>query len=172
MGESIVVGRIGRAHGLGGEVYVLSESDTPDRFNPGAVFLTEEEPPRRLEVRWSGQHQAKLLVAFVGITDRSDAEALRGVVLTMSAGERRKLNDDEYWPDELVGMTVRNPAGEALGEIAEVDTSGPQNRLVVRTIDNRLALVPFVRALVPEVNAAERWVVVDPIDGLLNPPPE
>ncbi len=171
MGDRVIVGRIGRAHGLAGELYVLSESDTPDRFDPGAVFLTDEEPPRQLEVRWRGQHQARLLVAFVGISNRTDAESLRDVRLTVSAADRRELADDEFWPDELVGMTVRNPAGEAVGRIVEVDTSGPQNRLIVQTVDNQQALVPFVRALVPDVNIAEGWIVVDPIEGLLSPPP-
>ncbi|MDH3260724.1 MAG: ribosome maturation factor RimM [Acidimicrobiia bacterium] len=169
MEERVIVGRIGRAHGLAGEVYVLSESDTPDRFRSGAGFLTDEQPPRRLEVRSSRRHQAKLLVVFAEVASRTDAESMRDVGLTIAADERRSLGDDEYWPDELVGLTVRDLAGQPVGTIAGVDTGGPQDRLVVRSADGREALVPFVRELVPEVRIEEGSVIINPIEGLLNP---
>jgi 16S rRNA processing protein RimM len=172
MEDRVIVGRIGRAHGLAGDVYVLSESDTPDRFRSGAVFLTDEQPPRRLEVRSSRHHQAKLLVVFSEVASRGEAESLRDVGLTISAKERRSLDDDEYWPDELVGLTVRDSAGEPIGTIAGVETGGPQDRLIVRSADGRQALVPFVRELVPEVRIAEGSVVINLLEGLLNPSPE
>lgn len=172
MDDLVIVGRIGRAHGLAGELYVLSESDSSDRFRSGAVFLTDEDSPRQLEVRSSRQYQAKLLVTFTQVADRTDAESLRGVALTIPAGERRQLGDEEYWPDELVGLTVHDLAGEVVGTITGVDAGGPQDRLMVLAADGRQALVPFVRALVPEVNVVGGWVVVDLIEGLLNPPPD
>ena len=169
MEDRVIVGRIGRAHGLAGEVYVFSESDTPNRFRSGAVFVTNEEQPRRLEVRSSRQHQAKLLVVFAEITNRTDAESMRDVGLTIAADERRSLGDVEYWPDELVGLTVRDSMGRRVGTVASVDTDSPQIRLLVRSEDGLQALVPFVRELVPEVKIEEGLVIINAIDGLLNP---
>lgn len=172
MDGRVTVGRIGRPHGLAGELYVLSQSDTPERFQTGAAFLTDEDPARRLEVRSSRYHQGRLLVVFTEITDRTEAEALRDVGLTIAADERRVLGEDEFWPDELVGLTVRDCAGQLVGTIAGVETGGPQIRLVVHTLDGQQALVPFVRELVPEVRVEENSVVINPIEGLLNPAPD
>jgi len=169
MKDRVIVGRIGRAHGLSGEVYVLSESDNPDRFRSGACFVTDEVPPRTLEVRSSRRHQAKLFVVFAEVDDRTEAESLRDVGLTIAPDERRSLGDDEFWPDELVGLTVRDSTGDPVGTIAAVDTDSPQVRLIIRTADGREALVPFVRELVPEVSIEEGSVTINPIEGLLNP---
>ena len=170
--EQIIVGRIGRAHGLAGELYVRSESDAPDRFRAGAVFFTDEASPRQLEIRSSRRHNDRLLVTFADISDRSTAESLRDVALTIDPDDRRQLAADEFWPDELVGLAVRDTAGEPMGVVTGVDTGGPQDRLMVQSDDGRRAIVPFVRDLVPEVNIAGGWVVVDFIEGLLTPPPE
>lgn len=171
MTERVTVGRIGRAHGLAGELFVRPESDVPERFRAGAVFATDETPPRELEVRSSRTHNQRLLVAFVGISDRTAAEALRGVGLTIDISDRRQLAVDEFWPDELVGLAVRDSAGRRVGMVTGVETGGPQDRLVVHTDDGRQGVVPFVRDLVPEVDIPGGWVVVDFVEGLLNPPP-
>ena len=168
MDERITVGRIGRAHGLAGELYVLSESDNPDRFCDGAVFLTEEPSPRRLEVRSSRHHQDRLLVAFAEVASRTEAESLRDVGLTIATDERRSLTEDEFWPDELVGLTVEDPTGRGLGQVTRVESDGPQSRLVVQTPEGGEVLVPFVCELVPEVRLGEGSVVVNPIEGLIN----
>lgn len=172
MDERITVGQIGRPHGLAGEVFVRSESDTSDRFHPGATFLTDERPSRRLEVGSTRLHQGKLLVRFADIDDRNGAEALRGVGLTIDAGDRRDLDEDEFWPDELIGLMVEDQRGRVVGTVASVETGGPQDRLVVRTTDGRLAAIPFVKALVPAIRIEEGRVVVHPIEGLLSPSPE
>ena len=168
MNRRVTVGRIGRPHGL----TVLPDTDSPDRFSPGSVFVTDERSPRRLEVGSSRYHQGKLLVVFLGVSTRQEAESLRQIGLTIAATERRALGADEFWPDELIGLSVRDSHGRAIGKIADIEAGGPQDRLVVLTADARQVSVPFVRDLVPEVRIAEGFVVVHPIEGLLNPPPD
>ena len=170
--ERIIVGRIGRAHGLAGELYVRSESDAPDRYRAGAVFVTDEASPRQLEIRSSRRHNDRLLVTFADISDRSTAESLRDVALTIATDDRRQLADDEFWPDEPGRVGGSRTAGAPMGVVTGVDTGGPQDRLMVQSDDGRRAIGPFVRDLVPEVNIAGGWVVVDFIEGLLTPPPE
>ena len=172
MNQRVTVGRIGRAHGLAGELYVLPESDTQERFRSGATFQTDEQPPRFLEVLNSRRHQGRLLVVFSDVTSRTAAESLRDVGLTIGVDERRVLGEDEYWPDQLVGLTVRDPGGHVLGVVTAVETNGAQDRLVVRTTAGHEALVPFVRELVPEVRMAEGLVIVSPIEGLFSPSPD
>lgn len=170
--DRVWVGRLGRAHGLRGEVFLVPDTDNPERFSEGAHFSTDEEPARRLELLSIRRHQGRLLARFSGIEDRTAAESLQGVLLTIAPGERRGLADDEYWPDELVGLEVHDPSGELLGTVEATDVEGAQDRLIVKTLEGRRAAIPFVRDLVPEVRVADGFLVVNPIEGLLNPSPD
>lgn len=143
---------------------MVVETDDPDRFTPGARFWTDEPRPRRLTVESARPFRDRgMIVAFAGVTDRVAAEDLRGVVLTISGEERRRLAPDEYWPEDLVGMEVVGPGGEPLGEVTEV-AFGPQDRLVVRTPGGRRVEVPFVRAIVGD--RKDGYLPIDPPAGL------
>jgi 16S rRNA processing protein RimM len=160
----IVAGYIRRAHGIRGEVIVRSLSDDPDRFSVGKVLQTDETPPRSLEIARSRTHADGVLLQFASVTDRSAAEALRGVSLTIDATERRQLTDDEFWPDQLVGADVVGPAAEVLGTVTDVVLGDAQDRLVVRTAGGSTVDVPFVSAIVGDVR--DGVIEVDPPEGL------
>jgi 16S rRNA processing protein RimM len=161
----VTVGRIGKAHGLTGEVVVHPDTDHPDRFRPGARFRWSGGSLQARAVRESG---SLLLVAFEGIDDRPAAEGLRGQELWILAGERRPLAVDEYWPDQLIGLEVRDQMGAVRGVVSGVDDSTPQHRIRVETPSGRYE-VPLVRQLVTRVDTAEGYLVVAPIPGLLDP---
>ncbi|GAA4345149.1 ribosome maturation factor RimM [Angustibacter luteus] len=163
-----VVGRIGRAHGLRGEVTVEVRTDVPEeRFVPGAVFVTDPAAAGPLTLADVHEHSGTLLLRFEQSTDRTSAEGLRGVMLLVSTPASDE--DDAWYEDELVGLRVRSPQGEDLGEVARLDTGGAQDLLVVRRADGPNVLVPFVHALVPEVDVPGGFVVVDPPGGLFDP---
>ncbi|MEX1271460.1 MAG: ribosome maturation factor RimM, partial [Acidimicrobiia bacterium] len=98
----MLVGRIGRPHGLHGYVTVHPETDNPDRFAPGSPVLTDSGDT--LTVQKSQERGNKLLVRFEEVGDRTAAEALTGTQLFIDEAERRPLADNEYWPDDLVGL--------------------------------------------------------------------
>jgi 16S rRNA processing protein RimM len=163
-----VVARIGRAHGLRGEVSVEVRTDAPEeRFAPGAVFRTEPAEAGPLTLTSARDHSGSLLLAFAEVPDRSAAEGLRGVRLLVETGASDE--DDAWYPDELEGLRVQRPDGELLGEVVRLDTGGAQDLLVVRTGGGQQVLVPFVRALVPTVDVPGGVVVVDPPGGLFDP---
>jgi 16S rRNA processing protein RimM len=108
-----------------------------------------------------------LIVGFAGVTSIELAEELRGLELHIDASERRVLDDGEFWPDQLLGLEVRGPAGR-IGTVERVQ-DGPQARLVIVTDDDQVGEVPFVEALVPVVNLQEGWLTVDLPEGLFNP---
>jgi 16S rRNA processing protein RimM len=112
--------------------------------------------------------ETTLLVSFVGVEDRDAAERLRGLTLWIDENDRRDLESDEYWPEDLIGLEVRDPEGKPLGSIVAVDAESPQSRLTVATARGEF-IVPLVTALVPEVNQEDGYLVVDPIEGLLDP---
>jgi 16S rRNA processing protein RimM len=165
----LVIGRIARAHGIGGEVAVEVRTDAPElRFAPGASV--ETDPPERgpLVVTRTRWHAGRLLVAFEGVADRTAAEALRGTRLVADSGTSPPADDDEFWDHDLVGLTVEDAAGTALGVVDEVLHPAGSALLAVRRPDGGELLVPFVHAIVPTVDLAGRRLVVDPPDGLLD----
>jgi 16S rRNA processing protein RimM len=85
-------------------------------------------------------------------------------VLHVDPADRRSLDDDEFWADDLVGLTAVNPDGAVLGRVSGVDLGDAQDRLIVTTPEGTEVLVPFVDPIVGEVG--DDTVVVDPPEGL------
>lgn len=153
------MGRISRAHGLEGAVVVDVETDRPrDRFQVGARLLLEDGST--LTVARFEETDRSPLVTFVEIHDRATAISYRGRSLYVEASARRDLDPDEFWPDELVGMDVFARDGGRVGVVLDVEIGGAQDRLVIDSGQGPV-LVPFVTALIPEVDLEKRRVVVD-----------
>ena len=174
----IVVGRVGRPHGIRGEVVIGVRTDEPDlRFAMGAVLdvgsSPDEEPADagRLTVASARWHSGQLLVAFAGITDRTAAAELTGSWLSVDSSQLPELaGPDEFRDHELIGLAVRTSAGQPVGVVTGVLHYG-QDLLVVQRADGAEGecLVPFVKAIVPEVDVRAGVVVIDPPPGLLDP---
>jgi len=168
----IAVGQIGRAHGIRGDVMVLVRTDEPDtRFVPGTALATE--PPERgpltvVAARW---HTGRLIVTFEGVRDRNGAEDLRGTVLVLDSAQIPAPADpDEFYDHQLIGLAVVTTAGVPVGEVTDVLHHG-QDLLVIRRASGPAAdaLVPFVSAIVTEVDVPSGRLVIDPPPGLLDP---
>ena len=164
----MVVGRIGRVHGIRGEVSVDVRTDDPDaRFAPGAVVHTEPTQLGPLTVTAARWHGGRLLLCFAGVTSRDAAEALGGTVLVVEVPAQQGPGEpDEYYDHQLVGSTVVDIDGAVLGEVDEVVHLPGQDLLAVRPPAGAEFLVPFVAALVPDVDVASRRVIVDLPAGL------
>ncbi|MGQ0718274.1 MAG: ribosome maturation factor RimM [Pseudonocardiales bacterium] len=162
-----VVGRIGRPHGLRGEVTVQVRTDSPqERFAAGAQLGAGAG--RTLTVDAVRPHAGNLLVRFAGVIDRASAAELRGVLLTVEATELPDLDDpDEFYDHQLEGLTAVGSDGTKLGTVREVVHAPASDLLVVET-DRGEVLVPFVRVIVPEVDLAGGRVVLDPPAGLID----
>ena len=170
----VVVGRIGRAHGIKGDVTVDVRTDEPElRFAPGTVLLTEPEPLGPLTVVDARVHSGRLLVRLEGVDDRTAAGVLRGALLQVDIDPSERPEDpEEFYDHQLVGLAVRTTAGVAVGEVVEVLHLPGQDVLAVRRPEGGEALVPFVAAIVPEVDLDGRTVIVDPPPGLLDDAPD
>jgi 16S rRNA processing protein RimM len=153
--ERLEVGRVGRAHGLGGEVAVTFSTNRAERRAPGTELWAGD---RRLVVEAIRPHGTRWLVRFVGVTDRDAAESLTGSLLT--AQPLGDLPEGEHWAHDLVGAPARDTHGRALGLIVAVEAN-PANDLLV--LDEG-ALVPV--AFIVEVGNGV--VIVDPPAGLLD----
>jgi 16S rRNA processing protein RimM len=168
-GNLVAVGRVGKAHGIRGDVFVEPWSDAPEeRFVPGAVLFTEPAANGPLTVEFSRDHSGKLVVHFVGVVDRNGAEAIRGSVLALPASARPPLEDpDEFYDTDLIGLAVSTVAGRPVGVIADVLHS-PAGSLLALKVDGREVLVPFRKDFVPVVDVRGGTARIDPPDGLLD----
>lgn len=164
----VVVGRIGRAQGIRGEVTVEVRTDAPEeRFSPGAVLLLSGRAglPTTITVASHRWQNARLILAVQGVSDRTAAETLRGAILEADV-DLTDAGVDEFHDLALVGLAVRQLDGTELGTISEVLHLPGQDVLAVARLDGGELLVPFVRQIVPEVDIGGGFVVVDLPDGL------
>jgi 16S rRNA processing protein RimM len=194
----LVVGHIGKPHGIRGELLVTVRTDEPEaRFVAGSVFRTEvprdrrvatgparaaaaPEPsapppgvlftvPETLTLESLRWHQGRVIAVFDGIHDRNIAEQLRGVLLCVDSDEVPPPDDpDEFHDHQLVGLRVQSVDGETLGEVTGIEHAPSSDLIVVRRPTGGTALIPFVRQIVPEVDIPGGRVVVDPPGGLLD----
>jgi 16S rRNA processing protein RimM len=175
----VVVGRIGKPHGIRGDVTIDVRTDEPERrFAPGTTLRAQppqgsHSPLRTLTVVRSKWHTNVLLATFAEIGDRSAAEAARGIVLhTTIAADEAPEDPDEYYDHQLIGLAAQDLDGTHLGEVTGLQHGSAQDLLAIRTPDGRNTLVPFVAALVPEVDLAAGRVVIADRPGLVAPYPD
>lgn len=166
----LVVARVGRAHGIKGEVTVEVRTDEPElRLGPGAVLATDPPEAGPLTVADGRVHSGRLLLRFEGVTDRSAAEALRNTLLVAEVDPDERPDDpEEFYDHQLVDLLVVTADGTELGRIAEVAHPPGQDLLVVARPGGGEALIPFVTEIVPEVDLDRQRIVVDPPPGLLD----
>lgn len=163
--EDVLIGTIGRAHGLRGEVSVRVRTDEPERrFTPGQSVLIEGKPRNVDSVRW---HSGTLLISLAGVSDRTAAEALAGTEMWARVpADAVPEEEDAYYDRQLIGLTVMDAAGAQVGLVADMLHLPSQDLLVVSTPAGE-RLVPFVTELVPVVDLERRAVHVADVAGLL-----
>jgi 16S rRNA processing protein RimM len=153
-GPRLEVGRIGKAHGLRGEVVIDAVSNRAERFQPGAVLYVADESRTVATAR---RHQNRWLLRFDGVDDRTTAEALRGAIVT---GDPLDAADDgELWVHELVGARVVDRSDADLGTVTAVEANPAHDLLVT----DGGVLIPIVFV----VEQSPGRVVVELPDGLL-----
>ena len=167
----LVVGRIGRAHGIKGQVTVEVRTDEPElRLAPGAVLMTDPPSTGPLTITDGRVHSGRLLLSFEGVRDRTGAEALRNTLLIAEIDPEEVPEDpEEFYDHQLVGLDVVTESGEPIGELAEVVHLPSQDLFLVRRPDGREVMIPFVVQIVPEIDLENQRVVVTPPPGLIDP---
>lgn len=166
----VVVGVVGRPHGVRGQVFIDVRTDEPARrFQRGAKLqLSSGETVTIGTVTWQ---RGRLLLTFDGVPDRTAVEQLRGQQLLVDVPvDERPSEPEEYFDRQLVGLRVLDHAGDEVGEVAQVLHLPAQEVLLVRTHDGGERMVPFVSALVPDVDLVAGHVRLADVGGLLEDP--
>ncbi|MET8577445.1 ribosome maturation factor RimM [Streptomyces sp. NPDC005012] len=166
----LVVARIGRAHGIKGEVTVEVRTDEPElRLAPGAVLATDPASAGPLTIETGRVHSGRLLLRFEGVRDRTGAEALRNILLIADVDpDELPEEEDEYYDHQLMDLDVVTVDGEAVGRITEISHLPSQDLFVVEREDGSEVYVPFVQEIVVEIDLEEQRAVIDPPPGLID----
>ncbi len=168
----VLVARIGKPHGIKGEVTVQLFTDAPeDRFDAGETFRVEGAAATELTVAKARWNKDILIVGFEQIADRNQAETLRGAQLFIDTAGVQDDDEDAWYEHELVGLDARVD-GASIGKVTALRTMAVQDLLVVELADGHEAFVPFVGSIVPEVNTEQGFIEIVPPEGLfeLNTP--
>jgi 16S rRNA processing protein RimM len=171
----LLVGRVVKAHGVGGEVVVEIRTDDPAaRFASGSTLRAKDSrgggQERSYVVAHVREHGGRLLVRLAGVDDRDAADALRGSLFVVDSDDLPPIDEpDTYYDHQLEGLHVRTTTGQDVGVVAEVlHTAAGELLAVKRSDDGGEALVPFVSAIVTSVSLDDRTVEIDPPEGLLD----
>ncbi|WEH15039.1 ribosome maturation factor RimM [Streptomyces sp. VNUA24] len=166
----LVVARIGRAHGIKGEVTVEVRTDEPElRLGPGAVLLTDPASTGPLTIETGRVHSGRLLLRFEGVRDRNAAEALRNTLLIAEVDpEELPEEEDEYYDHQLMDLDVVTRDGVQVGRITEISHLPSQDLFIVERPDGSEVMIPFVESIVTEIDLTEQRAVIDPPPGLID----
>ncbi len=166
----LVVARIGRAHGIKGEVTVEVRTDEPElRLGPGAVLTTDPAGVGPLTVETGRVHSGRLLLRFEGVKDRTAAEALRNTLLISDVDpEERPEDPEEFYDHQLIDLDVVLADGTEIGRITEITHLPSQDLFIVEREDGSEVMIPFVEEIVTSIDLEEQRAVIDPPPGLID----
>lgn len=164
--QRLTVARLGKPHGLRGEIALELRTDIPDeRLADGTVLETVPASAGPLTVEYTRTAGDRWYAAFVEIPDRTAAENARGIELVVDAEDSDE--EDAWYPHELVGLRAELADGTVVGTVKGLEHLPAHDMLVVLETGGERTLVPFVRAIVPTVDVAGGRVVLTPPGGLL-----
>ena len=169
MGDRIAVGVIRKAHGIRGEANVEPWTDDIERFEElSAVTLVSpnEERTRDVTIESPRPHKDRALVKFAGINTPEEIEELRAWTLEIPESEARKLDPDQYYLHDLIGVHLIDRKGADRGEVTEAYEGGGGVLLNVRRPDGKTYEVPFAESICVEIDLPAKKIVVELPEGI------
>ncbi|MDV6331355.1 ribosome maturation factor RimM [Asticcacaulis sp. 201] len=158
--DLIFVAQISAAVGLQGEFKLLSFMDDPFSVLEYSPLLNEKGEPA-LVITKAREHKGTLVVKAEGVPDRTAVDRIKGMKLYIDRADLPEIDEDEYYITDLIGMKVFDTAGAEIGRIMNVDNFGAGDLLDIQPLEGPTYYLLFTAENVPEVNLAERRIVVD-----------
>ena len=167
--ELAVFGKIVRPHGIHGEIKVLSSATWSDSVLQSGAFLLRlgREKDRWIEAETVRKHGDVYFIKIAGIVSRNEAEALRGGLLLLGKEKLLPLEENSYFIDDLIGLTVLTTEGARVGILEDVFQGGAHDIYVVRDGEKEL-LVPAVKAYIKQVDLTAGTMTIEAVEGLLD----
>ena len=165
----LVVGRVERPHGVGGEVSVSIQTDFPERFTAGESLLWRRgEESRELHVVSARPHGRRVLLGFGGVENAAAARALAGGDLCIETERAHPAPAGFFYEHEILGWPCEDTTGKRLGEAVGLEKAPGSPMLSVEIAPGKIALVPFVHGIVVSIDRESRRIVLDPPEGLMD----
>lgn len=167
--QYISVGKILNFHGIQGEAKIGFSKNQADFLKSlKVVFIKKDSDYTKLEVLSVRFNKTFALIKFKGINSINDLMPYKGCLIFVEETTiRESLGEDEFLIDELTGLDVLDLKGENIGIVVGVSNNGVNDMLSVKSKTKKISLVPFVKALVPEVDIKNKKIVVNNIEGLI-----
>jgi 16S rRNA processing protein RimM len=163
----VCVGIVTGAHGVRGAVRLKSFTAEPAdlaRYGP----LQDESGERQLKLRIIGRAKGVVIAAIAGVSDRNEAEALRGLRLYLPRAALPPPAEDEFYHADLIGLSAVLEDGSVIGQVCAVHDFGAGDTLEIIRPKGPPLMVPFTKAVVPTIDLAAGRLVLDPPPGLLD----
>jgi 16S rRNA processing protein RimM len=169
MPEYILVGRIGRTHGVSGELYVNSLTDNPNRFREGSELWIEVNGSwKKIKVDSARLISGKPVVRIEGIDNPEDARELTNSYVYIQESELEELPEGKYYYFSLIGCRVVDADNKVLGRVVEVEIYPANDVLVIESEKGERCLFPIVREFVKEIDVKLKKIVVEPPEGIFD----
>ena len=162
--EFIVIGVVLSPWGIHGQMQVAVETDFPQRFSPSSEVYIGGKPGVIEDVKW---HKGRAIIKVAGIDSEDEAGELTGQYIEIHRDQLYNLAEDVYYHFQLIGLTVKTPGGDVLGEITEILTTASADIYVIRGQSGEI-LVPATDEYVKSVNLEQGVLVIEPVEGLLD----
>lgn len=164
----ICIAEIVGVHGIKGMLKVKTFSDAPEKLKT-YMPLCDANGKNKFDFLTFVPHKNIYLATLDGITNRTDAEKLRGTKLYISRESLPEIKDKDTWYHiDLIGLTAKNPEGKILGKIIQVANFGAGDLLEIKPLEGTSYYVPFTETVVPKMDMEKHEIIVDVPKGLLN----
>lgn len=158
----VLMGQIGAAHGIQGQVRIKSHTDDPlalKNYSP----LTTNRPGLEITIKKARLNKSVIVATLEGVTDRNTAETLNGVKLYVSRDQLPDTQDEEeFYQTDLIGLDVQLEDGTKYGTITAIQNHGAGDVLEVRPLRGPSELYPFTKRIIPTINIADGFVTFVP----------
>ncbi|MDH6365758.1 16S rRNA processing protein RimM [Enterococcus sp. PF1-24] len=169
--EFFNVGKIVNTQGLKGEVRVISSTDFPEeRYQKGKVLtlFQEKKAPIELTIKTHRKHKNFDILSFENHPSINDVEKYRDGILRIAKEDLTELATNEFYYHEIIGLTVEDESGQAIGKVKEILSPGANDVWVVQRPKKKDALIPYIESVVKEIDLAAGKVLVEIPEGLLD----
>jgi 16S rRNA processing protein RimM len=161
----LVIGQIGKAHGIQGEVRVVPHTDIPERFTWLETVYIGDPDPQPVAVESARLHKTFVLLKLAGYESREQVERLRGHWLQVPEEEAIPLEEGEYFLYQLIGLQLFQDTGQYLGELVDVIETQANNVFVVQRETEQL-LLPDIEEVILAIDFEHRRMTVHLLPGL------
>ena len=164
--EFLVVGKLGRPHGIHGEIVMDVYTDFPERLEPGVSIMVGPQY-QQVRITYKRPHSRGMLLSFEGYKRRDEVAALRNLLVYVPTADRPQLENGEYYHHQLLGMGVIDESGNMLGTIVRIHETGANDVYVVHDESGAELLIPAIESVVLDIDLEHQQLHVRLLPGLL-----